>query len=178
MITLSVKDYNMFSQEIYNRMLYDLQLHLLVCPSCRHSACLSIHGYYTRGLIQQEGLLELRICRVRCSECGHTHALLPSFLVPYCRISAPNQYAIVAASETEDGDPVQVCEENPFMDENNVRSILRRYRRFWKQRLLSEGISLEDPATLISRCFSFYSLQFMQIRCTINCLFQLPHSIT
>ena len=171
MILISVKDYNQFSQDYYDSIVNSLQFHRLTC-TCGHSACLSIHAYYTRSVFLPDGVHSLRICRVRCSECGRTHAILLSSLVPYDRISLSDQHVVICAYE--DGtDPNAVCEQNPSIDENNVKSIIRRYKRFWLQRLLSEAICLSEIPSLIRSCFSFYSMQFMQIRRTAARLFVL-----
>jgi len=61
--------------------------------------------------------------------------------------------------------------EDSEIDENNIKSVLRAFRRHWKERLRSEGISLTPVLALIAQCFSFYSAQFMQIHRTCNTLF-------
>lgn len=169
MITISVEDYNQFSQDFYDSVVNGLQLHQLTCP-CGHSACLKVHAYYERGIFLPDGIVILRICRVRCSECGHTHALMPSSIVPYCRISLIDQHSVIQGYENH-SDRNAVCETNPSVDENNVKSIVRRYCRFWRERLRSEQISLSGISTLISGCFAHYSLQFMQIHRMANTLF-------
>lgn len=172
MITVSVKEYNKISQDYYDSIINSLQFHQLTC-SCGHQACLTIHGYYERGVYLPDGILMLRVCRVRCSECGHTHTLLLSSLVPYSRIRTSDQHAIVIAYESASGIG-SVCDENPSIDEKTAKSVARRYLRFWKQRLLSERVPLPDLESLIRDCFSFYSMQFMQIRRTSNQLFSSP----
>ena len=64
-----------------------------------------------------------------------------------------------------------VCETNPSIDENNVKSILRNYRLCWREKLRSLRIGLAPLATLILSCFSDYSSQFMQIHRRVNRLF-------
>ena len=169
MILISVSDYNQFSQDYYDSVINNLQFHRLTC-SCGHSACLSIHAYYTRGVFLPDGVCPLRICRVRCSECGRTHALLLSSLVPYDRVSLSDQHTVICAYE-DGSDRNAVCEQNPSIDENNVKAIIRRYSRFWLQRILSEAICLTGIPALIRSCFSLYSMQFMQIRRIPSMLF-------
>ena len=172
MITISVEDYNQISQDYYESIINSLQFHRLTC-SCGHCACLTIHGYYCRGIYLPDRTLMLKVCRVKCSECGCTHTLLLSSIVPYSRIRTVDQHAIVIAYETASG-VGSVCDNNPSVDEKTAESIVRRYLRFWKQRLLSESVSLTGLATLIRDCFSHYSMQFMQIRRTSNQLFSCP----
>ena len=172
MITISVKDYNQISQDYYDSVIYDLQIHRLPC-SCGHCACLTIHGYYFRGIYMPDRTLMLKVCRVKCSECGHTHSLLLSSIVPYSRIRTVDQHAIVIAHEAASGIG-SVCDCNPSVDEKTAESIVRRYLRFWKQRLLCESIPLSELGALIRGCFSHYSMHFMQIRPTSNQLFPYP----
>lgn len=171
MITIDATDFNNFSQKYYDSIVDTLDLHRLECP-CGHSGCLTIHGYYRRSMITDEGKVILRILRVFCSECGKTHALLLSSFVPYSQISVADQHKIVQAQK-HGSDPNTIC-SSFGLDENNVKSVILRYRRFWEQRLLSERISMEPVRELITACFAFYRMQFMQIRKTVNKLFSLP----
>ena len=63
----------------------------MVCPSCGSRGNCVPHGSYKRVLIDVEygkvvyGSVEIK--RVRCKSCGHTHALLPDYIVPYAAYS-------------------------------------------------------------------------------------------
>ena len=123
MITIFVRDCNQISQSFYDSVIYDLQLHQLTC-TCSHSACLSVHGYYKRTVKLSSGAIRLRVCRVKCSECGATHALLLSSMVPHSQIPLSDQQRI--CKDYEDGPRVStICESNSPIDENNVKSIPR-----------------------------------------------------
>lgn len=138
MITVIVPDCNNFSQDFYNSVVDSLQVHQLTC-SCGHSACLHIHAYYKRDVHSSSGCHTLRIQRLKCSECGRTHAILPSSIVPYQQVSLEDQRITVQAFEGQ-GDTRQACTPSGSIDENNVKSILRRYRKHWREKLRSEGI--------------------------------------
>lgn len=169
MITIFIRDCNQISQSFYDSVIYDLQFHQLTC-SCSHSACLSIHGYYRRSLKLPSGTVRLRVCRVKCSECGTTHALLLSSMVPYSQVPLSDQQRI--CNDYEQGKDVSaICEINPSVDENNVKSILRNYRHRWKEKLRSLGIPLAPLCCLVLSCFSDYSSQFMQVHQRGNKLF-------
>ena len=131
---------------------------------------MSIHGYYKRSVKLPDGTIRLRICRVKCSECGRTHALLLSSIVPYSSIRASDQQQICIAFE-QHLPTATVCDSNPQIDENNVKYILRSYRRHWREMLVSLRISLTPLLMLVSSCFANYSAQFMQIRSGPNRLF-------
>lgn len=173
MITVKVKNCKSISQDYYDSIINTLQLNQLTC-CCGHSGCMTIHAYYSRKVKLPNGLIiSLRILRVKCSECGRTHAVLLSSMVPYSQISLLTHQIIVLAYEDRT-DPFQSCTNTGSIDENNVKTIIRKYITHWRQRLLSERISLSSLDVLISSCFAFYSTQFMQIRSTYNILFKTP----
>ena len=172
MITVSVDFCNPFSQKFYDDVIDSLQFHQLTCP-CGHSGCLTIHGYYDRTVKFGDCDLRLHVCRVICSECRHTHALLLSSIVPYSQISLPDQVDILEHAFS-DGDFSAVMDATPSIDESCVRSVIRRFRRHWEQRLLSENIQLSLSTLFIRCCFSAFHRQFMQIKSTTNILFLTP----
>ena len=169
MITLLVEENNPLSQTFYNSCINSIQFHQLTC-SCGHSGCLVIHGYYERKVKSNNNSFTLIVCRVKCTECGKTHAILPSSIVPYCQISLTCCCQIIADAEN-DTNTCAVCNDNPDIDENNVASILRRFRKHWQQRLLSECIQVEPIRNLVLSCFAHFSAQFLQIRRTVNLLY-------
>lgn len=169
MITLFVKENNPLTPNFYNNLINSLQFHQLTCP-CGHSGCLSIHGYYSRSLKTPAGKLSFRICRVICSCCHHTHALLPSSVVPYSQVSMEEHVEIISCHESRERWDT-LMDHNPYIDESNCHYIIRSFLKHWKQRLLSEKIPLFDTALLIRGCFSAFTRQFMQIHCTPNILF-------
>ena len=98
MITLYVEENNPITPDFYNSVLNNLQFHQLKCP-CGQSGCLSVHGYYNRYIKTEDGKVLFRICRVKCNQCGRTHALLLSSMVPYSQISFRDHLQIITAHE-------------------------------------------------------------------------------
>jgi len=169
MITVLVEDCNQFSQSYYYSVVERLQLHQVTC-SCGHSACLHPHAYYFRTVRTSSGCFRLRVLRLKCSECGRTHAVLPSSIVPYDQFSLESQILVVRAFESG-SDPTEVCESGEQLDENSVKAIIRRYRKHWREKLIAERIRLCPVPELVRQCFAFYSAQFLQIRRMVNTLF-------
>ncbi len=172
MITITVPFDNPLNQKTYENIINSLQFHQLQC-TCGHSGCLTIHGYYTRSLKKDDSGISLSICRVRCSHCGRTHALLPSLLVPYSQVSLQDQISIISAYEAS-GDYEKIMAGTPSVDENLIASIIKRYGKHWMQKIRSFRIGLSFPPRLVKQCFSFFGNQFMQIRQTPNILFLTP----
>ena len=61
------------------------------CPVCGSFGNCRIHAYYGRHLMDfisskpvKSDICVLRVC---CGSCGHTHAILPDFIIPYCSYS-------------------------------------------------------------------------------------------
>lgn len=166
MITVLFKNYNYFSQNSYDLALDELQLHTVKC-TCGKSGCLIRYGHYRRYVIVMSEYLALIVQRVRCKECGTSHALLPSFLVPYSQVPLADQQDILKCLENGTS-PETVMERNLLVDENNVKYIIRQFRRHWEQRILSLGLSLKD--SLVIPSLTVFSRQFMQIHRTRNIL--------
>lgn len=162
MITVKTENYNLISQDFYNKTIDSLDLNLISC-TCGHSGCLIRHGSYKRSIQPADRILSLSVVRVYCKICGHTHALLLSSMVPYSQIPLALHVRLIQAYEHETGFR-NILEEQYLVDENNLKSIIRNYRLHWKQRLLSMRLHLPDIPSLISGCFSLFSRQFMQMK--------------
>ena len=171
-ITVKTENYNLISQDFYNKTIDYLDLNLISCV-CGHSGCLIRYGSYRRSIQLADRVLSLSVIRVYCKACGHTHALLLSSMIPYSQIPLVLHVRLIHAYEHETRFR-NILAEQYLVDENNLKSIIRNYRLHWKQRLLSMRLHLPDIPSLISGCFSLFSRQFMQIKSTSNKLFILP----
>lgn len=172
MITLNTDDFNNISQESYDRLIERVHYSCLAC-TCGHSGCLSPHGSYTRSIKTDHKTIRIRIRRVVCSICGHTHALIPSCIVPYSTVMLCDQAEIIGKYESGESF-VHVLEKNNAIDENNAYSILRSYRMHWEQRLKSLQISINPLRGLVEACVSVYKRVFMQIKKTPCILYAFP----
>lgn len=167
MITGIFKCFKSITPEKYKNVVANLPIHRIQC-SCGHTGHLVRHGYYNRRLKTSQGTIVLRILRVKCKECGRTHALLPEMVVPYSQIPVDLQQIMLlyplGSYELE-----ALMQGNCDITESNVLAVRSRYRRNWKQRLLTMGMAMQDNiADLIRRSFSVFHRQFMQIRRGIN----------
>ena len=124
-----------------------------------------------RSLKTSNVLIKVSILRVKCSHCGKTHALLPSLIVPYSQVALKEQIAILKAYVPRDSF-LSIMLENEYIDESNIRYIIRQFLRHWKERIAAFSFSIyEFPDTLSSKCFKYFKRQFMQIKRTPNLLF-------
>ena len=70
----------------------DLEKEIYISPVYGYKACgyegmLHRHGYYSRNVITKHYVRRINILRVKCPSCNKTHAILPSFLIPYYQYS-------------------------------------------------------------------------------------------
>ena len=103
-----------------------IPFHRLAC-SCGHSACRNRHAYYYRSIKTPSGKIRLRICRVKCSFCDTTHALLLAEMIPYSQIPLISQIYIARESLSSSPDYSAVMDKNPEIDESNIASVLRQF---------------------------------------------------
>ena len=164
-----------FSQDFYDNVVDDTLIPLLQCPSCKHTGCLVKFGKYTRSVKTKGVLVRLSVQRVICKECSdskrkHTHALIPSDLVPYSQVPMSDQLDIIISKDSKEGIE-EVLSRNPLLDMNYVYHLLSLYMRVWEARINSEHILLQEPSVTCCSCFTVYSMQFMQIKKVPICLF-------
>ena len=100
MITVKTENYNLISQDFYNKTMDSLDLNLISC-TCGHSCCLIRHGSYKRSVQLADRILSLSVVRVYCKACGHTHALLLSSMIPYSQIPLVLHVRLIHAYEHE-----------------------------------------------------------------------------
>lgn len=167
MITALNEEFNGFSQESYDSVVNNLQLHTVKC-TCGKKGCLIRYGHYHRHVKYLSELLKLRIQRVLCTQCGKTHALMLSSLVPYSQVAKEDQQEILDCVE-KGTSPQDVMLRNFLIDENTVKYIIRQFRKHWKQRILSLGLTLSDALTV--PCLHTFGRQFMQVHKTCNILY-------
>lgn len=172
MITIEHELDNPFSQDFYDKVIDSIQFHQLKC-SCGRCSCLVRHGSYRRTVKVGDGQFRLRVCRLRCSECGRTHALMLSCIVPYSQILLIDTVSILDCYEKRASFSA-FLQEHLSIDENNISSIIRRYKKHWQQRLRAGSVSLTPLPSLVRLCFLAFSRQFMQIKTTPNFLFFSP----
>lgn len=172
MITIEHELDKPFSQDFYNKAIDSIQLHQLKCP-CGRCSSLTRHGSYHRTVKAVGRQFRLRVCRLRCPECGHTHALMLSCMIPYSQILVNDTASIIICYETHTGFSA-FLQEHLSIDENNIGSVIRRYKNHWQQRLWAESLPLTPLPGLIRLCFQAFSRQFMQIKTIPNILFFRP----
>jgi len=123
-----------FNQDSYGAVVVDLNvfIHNIVCPYCGEP-CIK-WGFYSRFIKSIEGKIEIKIQRLRCKGCGRTHAIHPTWIVPYSQVPLPYQILIIFDYENVNNLMVNVN----TIDEKNISYIKRQYDSYWRQRLISE----------------------------------------
>lgn len=86
-----LKKIKISDQEWFDQAVGDLMLSDQCCPYCGAKGSMKLHDSYSRYMVtlkENKPVTEsLRVSRVKCISCGHTHALLPEMLIPYSSYS-------------------------------------------------------------------------------------------
>ena len=172
MITIETEICNPISQDFYDNIIFSLDLATLPCV-CGHTGDLIWYGGYRRNLKLSAQVISLRIARVYCSRCAHTHAILITPIVPYSQVPLDIQVAVIECYEQGQGFH-SLLDSQTTIDESNIASIIRDYRLYWHQRLLSLDVCLYPLLDLVRRSFQHFSRQLLQIKNTPNKLFIPP----
>lgn len=167
MITILLDNCKSFSQKNYNNFINTLAFHGLSC-TCGQKGLLIKHGYYKRLIKTTGGYVQLKILRVKCKSCLITHAILPSFIVPYSRVLYHDHVTIIHSYLHHlSYEPIMLS--NLLIDESNINYIIGQYLRHWKERIAS--FRGDVNSSVFTSCFKYFSRHFMQIKCTPNILF-------
>ena len=101
MITLNIPQDKKITQKSYDEILGGLGCIVWSARAAGAPEDLRGMGVTGRGIKIRGELIKLRIVRVKCENCGKTHAPLPSYIVPYTRICLEERSEIVRQSEGE-----------------------------------------------------------------------------
>ena len=86
-----LKKIRISDQEWFDQAVGDLMLSDQCCPYCGAKSSMKPHDSYSRYMVTLKGdkpvTESLCVPRVKCTSCGHTHALLPEMLIPYSSYS-------------------------------------------------------------------------------------------
>ena len=156
MITLKVeKENSELTQEKYDTIIRNIDIHSLECTCGRHD--MVVHSYYSRNIKTKSGVIKLDILRVKCKECGKTHAVLLSLIVPYQSVELEIQIQII-----KDEDVEALMVNNEAIDEQLVYRIKKRFKsKFEKWMSLNKLSFLDD---LVKLAFRDFKSNFMQMR--------------
>lgn len=155
-------------QDFYDDVIKKLQTHTLECPHCAHKGHFIKYGTYKRSIKTPFGMVQIRIQRYMCKNCGHTHALLLSSIIPYSQLLIGDALKIIRATTADEYKEI-MC-NNLCIDESTISMTRYQFKKHWKERLCAAQIQLDDE-DLIFKCFFHYNRQFMQIRRIKNKLY-------
>lgn len=96
----------------------------LQCPDC-HSDELISYGTYERNVVANNIFMSIAIKRVRCKCCQKTHAILPSFLMPYFQHLASFINSIIILA---------IIKKNKNKELENRFNLSRQLIKHWKLR--------------------------------------------
>lgn len=130
---------------LYNQYLASSDYLLSYCPDCNH--CLHCHGTYTRYVLIEGVKIPLKIRRVRCPICGKTHAILPTWLVPYIQIPLPEIIDIIKKRK-----------ESIHYNQERYR-FLRMFKDLWEDFIETNNISLDT--NIHRKCLLYGRQPFM-----------------
>ena len=122
LISNKINTFSKISEKIVN---YESTINFsgLVCDC--GSRYLYTHGTYLRNVIDYDNDYIIHIKRVKCRECGTTHALIPDFLLPYFQTMA--DIIVSSISEMVDNG-LSTC------DIENTTNISRQKLNQWRKR--------------------------------------------
>lgn len=108
-----------------------------LCPICKREHTFICHGYYDRNVIRWDGWLhekKIKILRVKCLHCRHTHAVLPWDVIPYKIYSVSFYWKLLRLLNVKQV-KVSKCSEILKLSEKQVYLAIRdwvKWRTCWE----------------------------------------------
>lgn len=156
MITLMINHLNTeLTQDLYDSYIHELDLHHLPCTCSHHD--MVRYGTYQRNVITASTRFHLTVVRLLCKECGRTHAVLPSSIVPWQYLQLGIQIQILSHPELND----DLMVNNPNIDEQLISRVKNNFKKKYKPWMHSEGLCFDDD--LVSNAFLSFMSNFMQM---------------
>lgn len=96
------------------------------CPDCSAKECLCSFGHYERYLVEWDGQMQksstVTVPRYICDFCGHTHAVLPSCIIPYSGQDAAAGFRRMGLHSKYRGHPYKNLGRHPFRERHQKKA--------------------------------------------------------
>lgn len=148
------------------------------CPCCQAKGGCRIHAYYTRRIIDfvrgVPTMAKIRVLRVICTGCRHTHAILPDCIIPYARHSLTFFLQVLSACSRRNQTADEICERFglEMTTFHRWKILYREHKALWlgvlKDRQLSEHAflmslsRLQEIPPFLSAFYSLTGFSFLQ----------------
>lgn len=127
MICFIASNFNSYSQFDYDADIRSIVLFLVPCPHCSARGAFIFYGHYSRSYfsLTDGSICFLRIQRVRCRHCHHTHALLPHFLIPFRRFQLGHLLSFAYWKKTYPPSLNSLCDRFPWHDKSVIHRLCK-----------------------------------------------------
>lgn len=140
-----------FNIDKYYNFIKSLEPMMIECTCGCRGQCIK-YGKYPRTVIYNGEKFTIYIQRIYCKHCKTTHAILPSYIIPYKHLSMEDAIYII-----------ETYEEYPNDSYDNEANIIINEYKDWKEKLESISLTIRDGLRkIISFCARYFSMCFMQ----------------
>ena len=149
-LILSTKKLENKINEIYTEAINSIDFNKVVCHKCRFTGDYEVKGYYERSIIINNYKLKINLLRIKCKNCGRTHAILFLDFIPYYQLSSTDSKDII---------------DNDFNDEYYDLDLIERLKKRGKEfnnRIRPYGLNifkdeiLVITKTVVLNCYNSY----------------------
>lgn len=158
------------TKDLFDSCMASFDIHSEECPKCHRRGDCHVHCYYDRFVVDFIGgtpiFHVLRILRVICKCCGHTHAIIPAPIIPYSTYSLFFILRVLAEYFMKIRSIVSICDTFDISPTQLYRwvRLYQDHRREWQGLLKSiTQDSLASLKELVSLSpFSYFDRVFLQ----------------
>lgn len=158
---------------IFNDYIESVNIDSLACPSCKAKHALSPFASYNRNFITYDDgkacQHNITIPRYICSSCGHTHAILPSVIVPYLSFSFKFIVSIICDYMTKRFNSVEtMCNHYTIAISTFYRifKTFKQHKKLWlgllENNLTPDLTFIQDLRSMLLREIEAFIINFLK----------------
>lgn len=148
-----VNDFNTNVDSYQNKIYQMIDFHTTICPKCNSYGTFKIHGYYKRYVTKLEDNtveeIHLKICRVKCSCCNSTHAVLPSNVVPFSTYTIEIILEMIKSLIIKEDTQIYYKDDIAYINKKvlSCKNTIRRYMKIFEALCNQYTIILKEEKT-------------------------------
>lgn len=145
--------------DFYYNFINSLEVSTVACPTCGHHEMIR-WGFYFRRISISGDIYTLKVQRLYCKNCHHSHAVFIADIIPYQMINIRSAISVMCGKEYWE----QVLMDNPQMVQSDLYRLKKKYHQFQERIQVIHKTFMDGIESILPRFFEEYHIQLFQCR--------------
>lgn len=145
--------------DFYYQLVNLLEVSAVACPTCGHYEMIR-WGFYFRRISIAGDIYTLKVQRLYCKNCHHSHAVFIADIIPYQMINIRSALSIMKGKEYWE----DVLMDNPQLTDSDLYRLRKKYYQFQERLRVIQKSFMDGIESILPRFFEEYHIQLFQCR--------------